>query len=326
MRTIKEILDFFEKQGLEIIKNQVDLDHPIIAPRNIMEANENHITFISRKLEKNFLEILKEAKSKLILVESELFQKAFKEDLPMNIAFVKSENPKKDLVNCIYSFFIQEEIISQIHSTSVIADNVKLGDKVNIGPNVVIEENVEIGDGCIIEANTVIKKETLIGNHVIIKASSVIGGTGFGYVKEDNDSTYRLIPHLGKVIIEDDVHIGSNTCIDRGSMSDTIIKKGVKIDNLVHIAHNVKIGENSLIIASTMIAGSVEIDKNCLVAPCVSIRNGLKINKNSTLGLGSVVTSDVDEDTIVAGVPAIDLKSLKIIRDHHKEILKSHKQ
>ena len=141
------------------------------------------------------------------------------------------------------------------------------------------------------------------GENVIIGASTIIGGEGFGYAK-DGDKWLRL-PHIKKVIIGDDVEIGSNCCIDRGCLTDTIIGNGVKIDNLCHIAHGVKIGDNTIITAGTIIAGSVTIGKNVWIAPNSTIKNGITIGDNAFIGIGSNVIRDVQEGTTVYGNPAV---------------------
>jgi len=241
------------------------------------------------------------------------------------LALIGSANPKKDMIDAINHFFPDKASVPSIHQSSFIDKSCRLGKNLRIGPNVVIEEDVVIGDGCSIEANTVIKKGTIIGKNVRIKSCSVIGGNGFGYDKGEDESAYQFLPHFGRVIIEDEVDIGSNTCIDKGSLSDTIIRKGVKIDNLVHIAHNVDIGENTLVIACSMVAGSVVIGENSWIAPAASIRNGLKIGKNCTVGLGSVLTNDIGDNSTVLGVPAVDIEDFKYLRKLQKEMLKSKK-
>jgi UDP-3-O-[3-hydroxymyristoyl] glucosamine N-acyltransferase len=178
-----------------------------------------------------------------------------------------------------------------------------IGERNYIGPYVVIDRNVVIGSDCILEPFVHLKANTQIGDRVKIKSGTVIGGSGFGYVQQP-DKHWENFPHFGKVIIEDDVHIGSNTCIDRGALGDTILRKGAKIDNLVHIAHNVVIGENSLIIANAMVGGSTEVAENVWVAPSSALRNGIHIGPNSVIGMGAVVTKNVAEGITVAGNPA----------------------
>ncbi len=146
--------------------------------------------------------------------------------------------------------------------------------------------------------NSIIHK----GKNVHIGEYCSIGNDGFQYL-EDNGVLIKF-PHYGDVIIEDDVEIGNNVCIDRGALSHTIIRKGVKIDNLVHIAHNCDIGENTMVVANAMIAGSVKIGKNCWISPSSSIKNQIKIGDNSLIGMGAVVLKDVEPHSVMVGNPA----------------------
>ena len=139
------------------------------------------------------------------------------------------------------------------------------------------------------------------GQNVVIKPNSTIGGQAFSYYWDDG---WQFIPHTKKVILGDDVHIGSSVCIDRGLLEDTVLGRGVKVDNLCHIAHDVHIGEHSLIIANTMIGGRTKIGKNCKIAPSTSLLNGLTIGDNVTTGMHSCVIRDVEDGKLVYGVPA----------------------
>ncbi|MBI3135921.1 MAG: UDP-3-O-(3-hydroxymyristoyl)glucosamine N-acyltransferase [Bacteroidetes bacterium] len=178
---------------------------------------------------------------------------------------------------------------------------------VSIGENVIIEAGSKIGVNVQIDHNTVIKSDTVIDDNVKIGANCTIGGVGFGYELTD-EGGYELIPHIGNVVLRSNSEIGNNTCIDRAVLGSTVIGENVKIDNLVHIAHGVEIGKNSLIIANAMIAGSVKIGENCWVAPSVSIIQKTHIGDDAVVGLGSVVIRHVDARTVVAGVPAKKLK------------------
>jgi UDP-3-O-[3-hydroxymyristoyl] glucosamine N-acyltransferase len=157
---------------------------------------------------------------------------------------------------------------------------------------------------------------TIIGNNVIIQHNNTIGSDGFGYSKNENGELERF-PHIGGVIIEDFVEIGSNTCIDKGTLGNTVIKKGTKIDNLVHIAHNVEIGENCYIVANAMIGGSTKIARNTWVSPSTSLRDGIEIGEGSTLGMGAVLVKNQPAKSVWAGNPAKDLK--EIIK-HNKSV------
>lgn len=238
-------------------------------------------------------------------------------EINSNCTYIFCENPRLAFQKVLTRFFMpkHQEVIS---STAIIDETTVIGKKVFIGHNVVIEENCTVGNNTIINHNTVVKKGTLIGDNVIIGSNSVIGGVGFGYEK-DESGEYVFIPHIGNVIIHDNVEIGNNTCVDRAVMGSTILNKNVKVDNLVHIAHGVNIGENSLIIANAMIAGSVTIGKNCWIAPSSSIINQKTIGNNVTVGISSLVTKNIEDNKTVLGVPAEEisesLRKRKIIQN-----------
>ncbi len=166
---------------------------------------------------------------------------------------------------------------------SYIGKNCILGKGVKIYGQAYIGDRVKIGDGSVIYAGAKIYEDTQIGKQCVIHAGAVIGSDGFGFAPQA-DGTYKTIPQVGNVILEDQVSIGANTTIDRATMGSTLIRKGVKIDNQVHIAHNVVIGENTVIAAQTGISGSTEIGKNCVLAGKVGIAGHLKIADRTTIG------------------------------------------
>jgi UDP-3-O-[3-hydroxymyristoyl] glucosamine N-acyltransferase len=194
-----------------------------------------------------------------------------------------------------------------IEPTCVVSAGSLTGKNCYLGHHVVIEPNVIIGDDVEIMHNTVIMEGTRIGNGVKIGSNCTIGNYGFGYELND-EGQYTVLHHLGNVILEDAVEVGNNTAIDRAVLGSTLIKKNAKIDNLVHIAHGVEIGENSLIIANSMIAGSVTIGKNVWVAPSSSVLNKKRVQDNAVIGMGAVVIRDVTDGDIVAGNPARSIK------------------
>ncbi|MDD4107591.1 MAG: UDP-3-O-(3-hydroxymyristoyl)glucosamine N-acyltransferase [Prolixibacteraceae bacterium] len=190
---------------------------------------------------------------------------------------------------------------------SYINKNAKIGKGVKIFPHVYIGKNVTIGDNCIIYAGVRIYDDCIIGNRCILHSGAVIGSDGFGFaVQEDN--SYKKIQQIGNVILEDDVEIGANSTIDCGTLDATIIKKGVKIDNLVQIAHNCIIGENTVIAAQTGLAGSTKVGKNCRFAGQVGIAGHLTIGNNVQIGAQSGVTKSVKDDQIVLASPAFNYK------------------
>ena len=172
-----------------------------------------------------------------------------------------------------------------------------------IGPNVHVAEDVELGENVYLAGNIFIYGKTKIGNNVVIKPNTVIGGDGFEKQYDPYlDCTWHW-PHIGGVIIEDNVQIGSCVCIDKGLFNNTIIRRGAQLDNLIHVAHSVDIGENTRIVASTMIAGSTVIGSRAWIATSV-IKNGITLGDDCFIGLGSVVINNIPEKKLAYGVPA----------------------
>jgi UDP-3-O-[3-hydroxymyristoyl] glucosamine N-acyltransferase len=185
-----------------------------------------------------------------------------------------------------------------VDAGSQIGKNSQIYDRVSIG------KNVTIGCDCTIYPGVVIYKDCIIGNNVVIHANSVIGSDGFGHAPQA-DGTFKSIPQLGNVVIEDDVSIGSNTTIDRATMGSTIIRKGVKIDNLVQIAHNVEIGSNTAIAAQTGISGSTKVGENCLIAGQVGVAGHITIAPKTIVTGQSGVTKSVKKPgQTLGGTPA----------------------
>jgi len=189
-----------------------------------------------------------------------------------------------------------------IHPTAFIEKKAQIGSNCYIGPFCYVGECI-VGDNVSLMGHVHIYDGCSIGDRVIIHAGTVVGADGFGYVRDETGNLTKF-PHLATVVIESDVEIGSNTCIDKGALSNTVIKRGAKIDNLVHIAHNVVVGENSCVIAHAMVAGSVVIGDNSWVAPCASIREQLQIGNNVTVGVGAVVTKNIPDNSVWTGSPA----------------------
>lgn len=221
--------------------------------------------------------------------------------------FIVAENPRRFFMNVVKNFFTTE-IPKTISRSSVIGTD--LPKNVFIGEHVVIEKGCTIGENVSIQHNTVVYAGTVIGNNVNIGANCTIGGVGFGYEKDDN-GLFQLIPHLGNVVIKDNVDIGNNTAIDRAVMGSTILEENCKVDNLVHIAHGVRLGKNVVVIANAMIAGSVVVEDNAWISPSASILNQKKVGTNSVVGMGAVVVKNVNNNEVVAGNPSKLIRTLK---------------
>ena len=198
-----------------------------------------------------------------------------------------------------------------IHPGAVIGKNVLIGDRTEIGNNTVIGDSSEIGSDCILHSNISIYDKVKIGNGVIVHSGTSIGSDGFGFIS-DGDGHIKT-PQIGDVIVGNDVEIGSNCSIDRATIGSTIIGDMTKIDNLVHIAHNVKIGRGCLLTAGFAIAGSSEIGENCVFAGQVGVAPHLKIGSNSIFASKSGVTKSLKGGKTYAGFPARE------IRDHNRK-------
>jgi UDP-3-O-[3-hydroxymyristoyl] glucosamine N-acyltransferase len=199
-----------------------------------------------------------------------------------------------------------------------VGENVKLGNNTKIFPQVFLGDNVIVGNNTIIHPGVKIYKECVVGNNVIIHAGVVIGSDGFGFAPQ-SDGSFKKVPQMGNVIVEDNVEIGANTTIDRATIGSTIIKSGVKLDNLIQIAHNVEIGSNSVIAAQTGVSGSTKLGKNVMVGGQVGIVGHLQIGDGARINAQSGVSKSIDKGKAVTGSPAYDytaaLRSQSISRN-----------
>lgn len=209
------------------------------------------------------------------------------------------------------SFMDPSSQIGELHyrgAFSYIGKNCQIGSNVKVHPQAYIGNNVKIGDNSIIHAGAKIYADTQIGSHCEIHPGAVIGADGFGFAPQE-DGTYKAIPQIGNVIIEDHVSIGANATVDCATMGSTVIKKGAKIDNQVQIAHNVTIGENTVIAAQAGISGSTEIGSNCVIAGQAGIIGHLKIADKTTVGANTgVIKSIKKHNETVFGYIGMDMK------------------
>jgi len=196
-----------------------------------------------------------------------------------------------------------------IGKNAVIGENTRIGDNASIGANCVIEKDVSIGNNTLLHPNIVVYDHVTIGNNVTIFSGTIIGADGFGFVPK-GDKIYK-VPQLCSVVIEDDVEIGANNCIDRGAFTDTVIGKGSKIDNLCQIAHNVKIGKNVLIAGMCGIAGSATIDDNTIFGAGGGVSDHTRVGKNVKVGAKSGITGVIHDNEVLFGYPARKVSDFK---------------
>ena len=204
---------------------------------------------------------------------------------------------------------------------SYLGNNVQIGDNAKIYPNVYVGDNVKMGDNVMIFAGAKIYSESVIGNNCVIHSGAIIGADGFGFTP-NNNGEYTKVPQTGNVILEDNVDVGAGTTIDRATLGSTILRKGVKLDNQIQIAHNVEIGENTAIAAQTGIAGSTKIGKNCMIGGQVGIVGHITIGDRVKIQAQSGITRNVKDDEVLQGSPALNYSDFNKSYVHFKNLSK----
>jgi UDP-3-O-[3-hydroxymyristoyl] glucosamine N-acyltransferase LpxD len=225
-----------------------------------------------------------------------------------NCSFIYSLNPRLDFIKVVNEFFVSKDSVN-ISETARIGENCKIGKNVTIGEYSVIKDNVTIGAGTVINNHVVIESNTIIGIDCYIKSGAIIGEDGFGFERDENGIPLRF-PHIGNVIIGNDVEIGANSTISRGTLESTIIKDNTKIDDQVFIAHNVEIGESAMIVSCSEISGSTKIGKNCWIGPNSTIKDGLTIGDNVFLGIACSVSKNIDSNTKLGTITDLKLRDI----------------
>ena len=271
----------------------------IIGYSSLNKISHQTIVFV-KKLNSENIELLNQYKDILAIIPEH-------KDVFIICSYICSANPRLDFIRVINKYFANTDIPVKIHPSAVIEEGAFIGKDVTIGANCYIGKNVVIGDNTIIFPNVVIYSNVEIGTNCQIKPGVVIGGSGFGYERDENGIPLHF-PHSGKVIIGNNVHIGSNTCIDRATIDSTVIGDNTKIDNLCQIAHNCHIGRNCIITGFCGFCGGTNIGDNCWVGPHSVVYQKLRIENDSKIGIGSVVLRNVKSNTTVLGYPATKLK------------------
>ncbi len=296
-----------------------DRNLQITGVAGIKDAEKGDITFLSNA---KYLPFLFSTKASAVVVDLDIDTK----DLPA----IRVSNPSSAFTKIVTYFTpAQPPAIMGVHPTAVIAEDVYLGERVSVGAQCVIEKNSKIGGGtvvgaqsyighdahlgknCFIHPHVTIREGVHIGDGVIIHSGSVIGSDGFGY--EAANGKHIKIPQLGSVVIEDDVEIGANVCVDRGRFKNTHIGKGTKIDNLVQIAHNVVIGENCLVVSQAGISGSTVLGNRVIIAGQVGLVGHIEVGDDVIVAARSGVTKSVPANSVLLGEPAKPMQEQKKI-------------
>jgi len=288
-------------------------DAEITGVAGIREANEGNITFITGK---NHLKDLEHSRASAVLVPRDT------PDMPLPMLRVK--NPRLAFARAIEIFYVkpysptgisERTVVGKnvligtdcsIHPFAVLADKVRIGNRVTIYPGVYVGQDSVIDDDSVLYANVSIGHKIAVGKRVIIHSGTVIGSDGFGFVTEGG--THHKIPQVGGVIIEDDVEIGANCSIDRATLGNTQIKKGTKLDNQVHVAHNVAIGEHCLLAGQSGIAGSSTLGNYVVLGGQVAVSDHITVGDRVMAGGRAVITKNVEAGQIIAGFYAMPVR------------------
>lgn len=275
--------------------------------------NEESLDWVN-PLRKDKIDYINNSKAKAIICEADIST----DDIDLsNKCIIHVKNPKLTFIRIVSHFFQTNNYIG-IHPSAIIHPKAIIDETSYIGPNTYIGRCL-IGKNTIIHGNCYLYDNTQVGDHVTIHAGTVIGAEGFGYQRNEQGE-FEKFPHIGGVIIGDNVDIGSNTSIDRGALGNTIIGEGAKIDNLVHIAHNVKVGKHSAVIAHAMVGGSTIIGDYSWVAPSVALRDQIAIGNHVTVGIGAVVTKSITDGETWTGSPAKPLQEFMDLQKKLKNI------
>ncbi len=313
-------MKFTAKTIAEFLKGTIegDPEKEVHTVSKIEEGSEGSLTFLANpKYEK----YVYNSKATIILVN-----KDFKPLKPIPSTIIRVENAYEAFASLLELYQQSKPAktgirdLSSIHESAILGNNIyvgeysvieqgaKIGNNVKIYPQVYIGDGVEIGENSIIYPGVKIYEGCRIGKNCVLHSGTVIGADGFGFAPSA-DNNYKKIPQIGIVILQDQVEIGANSCIDRATMGATIIHKGVKLDNLIQIAHNVEIGENTVIAAQTGIAGSTRIGKNNMFAAQVGIVGHITIGNEVKIGGQTGVSKDIKDKEVIQGSPALSYRN-----------------
>lgn len=318
-------MNFSAFQIAQLLEGEVigDSEASVSSLSKIEEGQSGSLSFLANPA---YTEFIYNTQASIVIVDSKFEPE---HDIPSTCTLIKVADPYKSFAKLLDLYNKVKYDRTGVSEQAMVDESATIGENVYIGPGVVIDSGVKIGDGSkiypqsYIGSNVVIGKNTLIhpavkilsdceiGSECVIHAGVVIGGDGFGFAP-NSENNYQKVAQIGNVIIEDHVEVGANTTIDRATLGSTIIKKGAKIDNLIQIAHNVEVGENTVIAAQTGIAGSTKIGKNCMIGGQVGIVGHLKIADGTKIAAQSGIQGTITtEDTILQGSPAYNISDYK---------------
>lgn len=308
MITIQDIAHFLEPSTMRLLVEGAG-NTVIAGPAPLDKGAPGQVSFCGSTARQPGA-LLKVTRASLVIIDRTLAKNTGRDLIGAGVsALIESDNARLDFMRVLDHFFAPARP-SGIAPSAVIAASARVAPDAYVGPHSSLGEGVEVGAGSVIHAGVQIYDRVRIGRNVTIHAGTVIGADGFGYERNPEGVLVKF-PHVGGVVIEDDVEIGANTCIDRGSLGDTRVCQGARIDNLVHVAHNTVVGRHAAVIAHAMIGGSTQIGDFAWVAPSACLRDRITIGERAVVGLAAVVTKDVPDGVTVMGSPAREQESQK---------------
>lgn len=314
------MMQFTAKQIADFIGGRVEGNEnaTVSTFAKIEEGKEGAITFLSNP---KYTPYIYETKASIVLINEDV-----QLEKPVSATLIRVKNAYECVAKLLQMYAASLPKKTGVHPLAFVSESAEIGKDVYIGPFTFVGEGVKIGDGSIINPNVTIYDGCQIGKNVTIHAGSVIGADGFGFAP--NTEGYEKIPQLGIVIIEDNVEIGANTCIDRSTMGQTVIHKGVKLDNLIQVAHNCEIGENTVMSAQVGMAGSTKIGSWCMVGGQAGFAGHIHVADKTMVGAQcGVINNTKGNGENLIGSPAMDPKDFfkakalyRRLPDMYKEI------
>ena len=314
------MMQFTAKQIADFIGGRVEGNEnaTVSTFAKIEEGKEGSITFLSNP---KYTPYIYETKASIVLINEDV-----QLEKPVSATLIRVKNAYECVAKLLQMYAASLPKKTGIHPLAFVSESAQIGKDVYIGPFTFVGEGVKIGDGSIINPNVTIYDGCQIGKNVTIHAGSVIGADGFGFAP--NTEGYEKIPQLGIVIIEDNVEIGANTCVDRSTMGQTVIHKGVKLDNLIQVAHNCEIGENTVMSAQVGMAGSTKIGSWCMVGGQAGFAGHIHVADKTMVGAQcGVINNTKGNGENLIGSPAMDPKDFfkakalyRRLPDMYKEI------
>lgn len=295
------MMQFTAKQIADFIGGRVEGNEnaTVSTFAKIEEGKEGAITFLSNP---KYTSYIYETKASIVLINEDV-----QLEKPVSATLIRVKNAYECVAKLLQMYAASLPKKTGIHPLAFVSESAEIGKDVYIGPFTYVGEGVKIGDGSVINPNVTIYDGCQIGKNVTIHAGSVIGADGFGFAP--NTDGYEKIPQLGIVIIEDDVEIGANTCVDRSTMGQTVIHKGVKLDNLIQVAHNCEIGENTVMSAQVGMAGSTKIGAWCMVGGQAGFAGHIHVADKTMVGAQcGVINNTKGNGENLIGSPAMDPK------------------